>query len=93
MDTIPKLMPLSELGQRQAEILAVLDRGPLVLTQENRAAVVLVDPDYWNQMVEELENLRDTLDAIDAYQTYKQSPDYIKSWKVVRETLVAKGLL
>jgi PHD/YefM family antitoxin component YafN of YafNO toxin-antitoxin module len=93
MDTKPKLVPLSELEQRQAEILAALDQGPLVLTQENRAAVVLVDPGYWNQMVEELKGLRDALDAIDAYQAYRQSPDYVKSWQVVRETLVAKGLL
>ena len=93
MDTKPKLMSLSEVGQRQAEILSALNEGPLVLTQENRAAVVLVDADYWNQMVEELKDLRDTLDAMDAYQTYRQSPDYVKSWKVVRETLVAKGLL
>ena len=93
MDTKPKLMSLSEVGQRQAEILAALNEGPLVLTQENRAAVVLVDADYWNQMVEELKDLRDALDAMDAYQTYRQSPDYVKSWQVVRETLVAKGLL
>jgi PHD/YefM family antitoxin component YafN of YafNO toxin-antitoxin module len=49
MDTKPKLVPLSELEQRQAEILAALDQGPLVLTQENRAAVVLVDPGYWSR--------------------------------------------
>lgn len=93
MDTTPKLMPLSELGQRQAEILAALNEGPLVLTEGNRAAVVLVDADYWNQIVQELRDLRDTLDAMDAYQTYRQSPDYVKSWQVVRETLVAAGLM
>jgi PHD/YefM family antitoxin component YafN of YafNO toxin-antitoxin module len=93
MDTIPKLVPLSELGLSQADILAALDEGPLVLTRENQAAVVLVDAGYWNQMVEELANLREALDAMDAYQTYRQSSEYVKSWKVVRETLVAKGLL
>jgi prevent-host-death family protein len=93
MDTTSKLMPLSELGQRQAEVLAALDKGPLVLTQENRAAVVLVDAGYWNKMVEELASLRDALDAVDAYQAYRQSPDYVKSWQVVRDNLIAKGLL
>jgi PHD/YefM family antitoxin component YafN of YafNO toxin-antitoxin module len=93
MDTIPKLVPLSELGLNQADILAALDEGPLVLTRENQAAVVIVDADYWNQMVEELANLRDALDAVDAYRTYRQSSEYVKSWQVVRETLIAKGLL
>jgi len=46
-----------------------------------------------NQIVQELRDLRDTLDAMDAYQAYRQSPDYVKSWQVVRETLVAAGLL
>lgn len=90
MSIIPKLVPFSELVQRQAEILASLDEGPLVLTQENRAAVVLVNPNYWNQVIEELEDLRDALDAVDAYQTYKRNPADLKPWSVVRESLIAR---
>ncbi|HOU12496.1 MAG TPA: hypothetical protein PKZ84_05225 [Anaerolineae bacterium] len=93
MGVIPKLVPLSELAQRQSEILASLGEGPLVLTQEDRAAGVLVDPVYWNQVIEELEDLRDALDAVDAYQTYKRNPTDGKPWSVVRESLVAEGLL
>ncbi len=62
MDTTPKLMPLSELGQRQTEIPAALNESPLVLTEGNRAAVIVADADYWNQIVQELRDLRETLD-------------------------------
>ncbi|MEJ5308669.1 MAG: hypothetical protein WHX52_02775 [Anaerolineae bacterium] len=93
MSIIPKIVPLSELTQHQAEIFASLDEGPLVLTQEDRAAGVLVDPTYWNQVIEELEDLRDALDAVDAYRAYKCNPSDVKSWSVVRESLVAEGLL
>ncbi len=93
MGITPKFVPLSELAQRQAEILALLDEGPLMLTQENRAAGVLVDPAYWNQLIQELEDLRDALDAMGAYQTYKRHPNDVKSWSLIRESLVAEGLL
>jgi len=84
MKAIPELAPISELRLRQSEILSRLSEGPVVLTQRGRAAVVLVDPDYWNQIVEELDDLRDAVDAIEALEAYKRDPSTARPWKEIR---------
>ena len=65
MNVIPELVPISGLRTRQNQILGSLIEGPIVLTQHGRAAAVLVIPEQWNQLVETLEDLMDSLDAIE----------------------------
>jgi len=48
-------LPVSELRTRQAEIVAQLKKGPVLLTQHGRGAGVLVDPSMWNELVERAE--------------------------------------
>ncbi|MEA3337139.1 MAG: type II toxin-antitoxin system prevent-host-death family antitoxin [Chloroflexota bacterium] len=66
MNRIPELVPISDMRQRQNDILASLSGQPIVLTQHGRSAAVLVSPEEWNRIVEELEDLQDALDAIEA---------------------------
>lgn len=66
MYAIPELIPISDLRQRQREIIELLSEGPVVLTQHGRAAAVLVHPRQWNQLLEEYEDLHDALDAVEA---------------------------
>ena len=61
MATIPEIIPISDIRQRQNEILQQLSNGPIVLTQHGKAAAVLVDPEQWNSFMEELDDLRDVL--------------------------------
>lgn len=65
MNVIPELVPISGLRTRQNQILSSLVEGPIVLTQHGRAAAVLVSPEQWNHLVETLEDLMDSLDAIE----------------------------
>jgi prevent-host-death family protein len=66
MDVIPEILPISDLRQRQDQVLRKLSEGPVILTQHGRASVVLVSPEQWNQMVEQIEDLQDALDAVEA---------------------------
>jgi prevent-host-death family protein len=66
MERIPELVPISEIRQRQNEILGRLAGGPVILTQFGRAAAVLISPEEYNRLVERLEELQDALDAADA---------------------------
>jgi prevent-host-death family protein len=43
MRAIPELVPISQLRQRQSEVLARLSEGPVILTQHGQGAAVLVD--------------------------------------------------
>ena len=51
-------MPVSDLRNRQAEIVQQLDETPVLLTRGGHGAGVLVHPDKWNQMTRELARLQ-----------------------------------
>jgi prevent-host-death family protein len=66
LNRIPELVPISEIRQRQNEILASLRDGPIVLTQHGRAAAVLLTPGEYNRLVAAVEDLEDAMDAAQA---------------------------
>ena len=75
MIAIPEIYGVSDLRTRKSEILRKLRDGPVVLTQHTRAVAVLVSPEKWNQLIEEVENLQDTLAAREARQDAEPSVD------------------
>lgn len=93
MHAIPEIMPLAEMQARLADALRRIQQGPVVLTENNRAAAVLVSPEIWNALVAEVEDLRDAVDAARAYEEYQQHPEAVKSWREIRTGLVAEGRL
>jgi len=66
MNKIPELAPISSLRHQQNQILDKISDQPVILTQYGRAKAVLVHPEQWNQLIEELVDLQDALDAIEA---------------------------
>ena len=75
MAAIPEIYGVSDLRTRKSEILRKLHDGPVVLTQHARAVAVLVSPEKWNQLIEEVENLQDALAALEARQDAEPSVD------------------
>lgn len=73
MNAIPEIYGVSDLRTRKNEILRKVHAGPVVLAQHARAVAVLVSPERWNQLVEELENLRDAVAAMEARQDVEPS--------------------
>ena len=63
MSKIPELVPISDIRQRQTEILASLSTGPVILTLFGKAAAVMVSPAEYDRMVTALEDLQDAADA------------------------------
>ena len=59
----PDPTPIPNIRQRQAEILASLAAGPVILTQHGRAAAVMVSPAEYDRMLTALEDLQDAVDA------------------------------
>jgi prevent-host-death family protein len=51
-------IPVSDLRNKQAEIVATLDETPILLTRDGHGAGVLVHPDKWNQMIKEMARLQ-----------------------------------
>ncbi len=76
MRRIPELVPISDIRQRQVEILASLAGGPIILTQHGRAAAVMVSPAEYERMVAALEDAQDALDAAAARREAGASLDF-----------------
>ena len=49
---MPELVPISDIRQRQVEILASLAAGPVILTQHGRAAAVMVSPAEYDRIID-----------------------------------------
>lgn len=90
---IPTTIPISDLRARQNEILEELSQGPVILTQHGRAAAVLISPERWNRLIEELDDLKATVAAVKAYEEYKRDPTTARPWSEIRAELVAEGKL
>lgn len=89
MNKVLELIPISRLRQEQNEVLKRLDEGPVVLTQYGDAAAVLVDPDQWNQIAEELETWMDSFDALEARLALAVGEDEVLDWEEARADLDA----
>jgi len=74
MYPMPVVLPISDLCQAQAQILDRLGDGPILLTQQDKAAAVLVNPAQWNQLLEQLEDLQDALDGLAALAEHRKDP-------------------
>jgi prevent-host-death family protein len=66
MTALPELVPISDLRVKQAEILAGLVNGPVILTQYSRGAAVLLSLDHYNRLIQEIEDLQDALEAAES---------------------------
>jgi prevent-host-death family protein len=89
MLTVPDLIPISELRQRQKAILDGLEREPVVLTQHGVAVAVLVEPRQWNALMAMVEDLDDTVAALEVRLELATGADRAVPWDEVKARLDA----
>lgn len=87
MNAVPKLIPISKLRQTQSEVLEKLPEGPVVLTQRGEAIAVLVEPEQWNRLIEELEIWQDSFDAMEARYRIATGEEEVIDWSDVEAEL------
>jgi len=86
---IPELVPISELRLRQSGVLNRLSESPVILTQHGRATAVMVNPTQWNQIVERLEFLEDSLDAAEVRARIDAGEEPVSDWSEIEAELDA----
>ncbi len=84
---IPRTMPISDLRGNQAQILDGLKEAPILLTRQGKAAAVLVDPDKWNALIELVEDLEDSVDALEAQLELATGKDHTVSLSQLKATI------
>ncbi len=87
MMTVPELVPISKLRQTQNEVLAKLSESPVVLTQYGEAAAVLVDPEMWNKLLEDLETWQDSFDGLEAKYRIAIGEEEVIDWEEAKAEL------
>lgn len=57
MQTMPQVVPVSELRNHHREVFDLLDKGPIILAQRSKAAAVLVSVEEWDRQAKRLQEL------------------------------------
>jgi PHD/YefM family antitoxin component YafN of YafNO toxin-antitoxin module len=65
MDRVLKTISLSDFRNHQLETLAAIQDAPVVLTQNGRSAALLVLPNQWNELLEQIADLEDSVAALE----------------------------
>lgn len=87
MNPIPYTIPISDLRFQQSDVLTQVAESPVVLTKQGRAVAVLVDPDYWNAVIEDLDDLADTLAVAQAKLALATGEEALTDWEDVKAEL------
>ncbi|NJN83439.1 MAG: type II toxin-antitoxin system Phd/YefM family antitoxin [Caldilineaceae bacterium] len=87
MNAVMQTIPISDLRFHQSEILDKLSTAPVVLTRQGRETAVLVSPQEWNSIVEQLEDLEDALAVAEARLAEATGADELLDWQTVRAEL------
>jgi prevent-host-death family protein len=58
MQKVQQIVPISNFRLEQDAILALMDKGPVILAQRSRPRAVLVSVEQWDAMVEQLSEKR-----------------------------------
>ena len=74
--------PVTDMNRVPNEVLAMLAQAPVVLMQRSQPAAVMVQPETWNRISQELNDLRALVAALRAEQDLS-NPD---AWTVEHET-------
>lgn len=75
MQTVPQVLPVSELRNKHRAVFALLSNGPVILAQRSRAAAVLVSVEEWDQRAERLRELEWREEARRAVLAATTEPD------------------
>jgi antitoxin Phd len=89
IERVPLTIPVSDLRNEQARILEQLGDGPILLTQRGRAAAMLIAPQRWNELIDHLETLEDSVDALLAKIELLVGDDETVAWEEAKVDLNA----
>lgn len=72
MNAVVEVAPISDLRHRQNQIIANLDKGPVILTQHGRGAAVLLSMQQWQEINECLRSAADAQALRTLYAEFDQ---------------------
>ena len=89
MNPLPVIAPISDMRIRQADIIEKAAKGPVILLERgSKPALVVVSPEFWNALTEQIEYLEDVAAvykkkwelATGQDEMVELSPEVIQDW-------------
>lgn len=68
---------VSELRSDLSSLLASLEDGPLLVLSHSKPKAMLIDPEFFDSLVERVELLEDLLDGRQSIAEYIENPDVV----------------
>ena len=87
VNAIPETVNISELRQRQNELLGRLESGPVLLVQYSTPAALLVSVGQWNRLADDLEDLEDAVTALKTQLALARGDTDLVDWHEVEAEL------
>lgn len=79
MEKIQQIVPISHLRTAQDEILAMVDKAPVVLAQRSKPRAVLVSVTDWDETATQLQTIKRRLARLEGYIEAKRNLEQMKS--------------
>jgi prevent-host-death family protein len=87
------MVSVSDLKNHHLEVLAKLERGPVVIASRNQPAAVLLSPEQWDEIVSLLEDYEDALLTRERLRSAEANSDELQPIADLRSRLQAEGRL
>ena len=58
MNTLPQIESITRFQKNHTNVLSLLDKGPVILTQHSKPAAVMIAPNEWDAIARELSRFR-----------------------------------
>jgi hypothetical protein len=87
------VIPVSDVRSRQAEVLQMLQIGPVILSQRSRGVAILASIDEWNAVIEDARRYRRLALLKQRAQEMDDDPTLAIEWEQAKDELRKRGLL
>lgn len=77
MIDVPQIESVSRLSRDYVNIIAMLDAGPVFLTQYGKGLAALVSLEQWKRIAARLEELQDLVDLLEAELALATGEDHL----------------
>jgi prevent-host-death family protein len=84
MTLIPAIVPVSQIRE-SSKVLELVQNGPVVLTQHDKSAAVLVSVDDWNARERYVEILEAKLRYLEVKQQFRKNPPELLTLEEIRQ--------
>lgn len=90
MSPIPQIVPVSDMSTKQAQVLAKLEDGPVILAQRSKPAAVLVSVSEWDAIARRLEIAEALVTYWAAKRKFEENPPQMYTLEEIDEMVKAE---